>query len=61
MFDERFNLKKANEIEGKEQHQVKISNRSAALENLDNDVDINRSWETIRENKIFSQIKSRLL
>jgi predicted transcriptional regulator len=27
-----------------------ISNRSAVLENLDAEMDINRVWETIREN-----------
>jgi hypothetical protein len=32
---ERFNLKKLNEVEGNEQYRVKISNRFAALENLD--------------------------
>jgi hypothetical protein len=31
---ERFNLKKLNEVEGKEQYWVEISNRFAALENL---------------------------
>jgi hypothetical protein len=46
----RFNLKKLNEIEGKEQYCVKISNTFAALENLDIEVGINRPWETIREN-----------
>jgi hypothetical protein len=43
---ERFNLKKLNEVEGKEQFRVKVSNRFAALE----DVEINSAWETIREN-----------
>jgi hypothetical protein len=47
---ERFNLKKLNEIEGKEQYRAEMSNRFAALENLDTEVDINRAWETIREN-----------
>jgi hypothetical protein len=47
---ERFNLKKLDEVEGKERHRVGISNRFAALENLDDDVDINRAWETIKEN-----------
>jgi hypothetical protein len=47
---ERFNLKKLDKVEGKEQYRVEISNRFAALENLDGDVDINRAWETIREN-----------
>jgi hypothetical protein len=50
-FDmERFNLKKLNEVESEEQYQVKIPDRFAALENLYDDVDINRAWETIREN-----------
>jgi hypothetical protein len=46
---ERFNLKKLNEIQGKELRRVEISNRFAALENVDTEVDINRAWETIRE------------
>jgi hypothetical protein len=47
---ERLNLKKLNEVEGKEQYRVEISNTFAALENFDDDVDINRTWETIRGN-----------
>jgi hypothetical protein len=31
---ERFNLKKLNEVEGKEQYRVEISNTFAALENF---------------------------
>jgi hypothetical protein len=31
---EIFKLKKLNDVEFKEQHQLKVSNRSAALENL---------------------------
>jgi hypothetical protein len=46
---ERFNLKKLNEVEGKEQYCVEISNRFAALENIDTDGDVNKAWETIRE------------
>jgi hypothetical protein len=45
-----FNLKKLDEVEGKEQYRVEILNRFAALENLDDDVDINRAWETIKDN-----------
>jgi hypothetical protein len=45
---ERLNLRKLNEVEGKEQYRVEISNRFAALENLDAEVYINRAWETIR-------------
>jgi hypothetical protein len=47
---ERFNLKKLKEVQGKEKYQVEITNSFAALENLDTEVDINRTWETIREN-----------
>jgi hypothetical protein len=47
---ERFNLKKLNEVEGKERYRVEVSNRFAALEDLDAEVEINNAWETIREN-----------
>jgi hypothetical protein len=47
---ERFNLKKLNEIEGKEQYRVEVSNRFAALKDMDTEVEINSAWETIREN-----------
>jgi hypothetical protein len=50
-FDmERFNLKKLNEVEGKERYRVEVSNRFAAFEDLDAEVKINSAWETIREN-----------
>lgn len=46
-FDgERFDLKKLNELE----YQFEITNRSAALENLRDDKDINRGWENIKKN-----------
>jgi uncharacterized metal-binding protein YceD (DUF177 family) len=32
---ERFNLKKLNEAEGKEQYRVEVSNRFAALKDLE--------------------------
>jgi molecular chaperone GrpE (heat shock protein) len=48
-FDaERFNLKKLSELEVRKQHQIKISNRFAALENLNVSDNINRVWENIR-------------
>jgi hypothetical protein len=52
---ERFNLKNLNDVEVKEQYQVKISNRFATSKNLDDgnnddDVDINRAGDSIREN-----------
>jgi hypothetical protein len=42
---ERFSLKTSNEVEGKEQYRVEISNRFAALENLDSEVDVNKTWD----------------
>jgi hypothetical protein len=47
---DRFNLKKLNEGEVKEQYQVTIKNRFSALKNLQGNGDINRAWDAIREN-----------
>jgi hypothetical protein len=47
---ERFNLKQSNEEEVKKQYHITIKNKFAALENLDDNGDINRAWKTIREN-----------
>jgi hypothetical protein len=47
---ERFNLKKLNEVDGKEQYHVEVSNRFADFEDLDTEVEINSAWETIRGN-----------
>jgi hypothetical protein len=53
---ERFNLKKLSEVEVRKQYQLKISNRFAALENLNVSEDMNRAWENIKENiKISGQ------
>jgi hypothetical protein len=46
---EIFNLRRLNDVEVKEQHQVKIWNRFAALENLE-DMDINMAWEITGQN-----------
>jgi hypothetical protein len=43
---ERFNRKK--------KYRVEVSNRFAALEDLDTDVEINSAWEKIRENTKIS-------
>jgi hypothetical protein len=43
-----FNFKKLNEVGSKEQYCVEVSNRFAALEDLDAEVDINSAWETVR-------------
>jgi hypothetical protein len=47
---QRFDLKNLNVAEVKEQYQVKITNRFAALEKFDDNVDMNRACENIREN-----------
>jgi hypothetical protein len=44
---ERFNLQELKEVEGKEQFRVEVSNRNAALEDLDAEVEINSASETI--------------
>jgi hypothetical protein len=47
-FDmQRFDLRKLNDAEVREQYQVKITNRFAALENSDDKVDMNTAWENI--------------
>jgi hypothetical protein len=59
-FDtERLNLKKLNDVEGKEQFCVEVLNRFAALEELDTEVEINSAWEMIRENINISAKQSR--
>ena len=50
-FDrQRFNLRKINEPEVREQYQIEITKRFAALENLSDDEDVERAWENIKEN-----------
>jgi hypothetical protein len=53
---DRFNLKTLVKGDVKEQCQVTIIKNSAALENLEDNGDINRAWDNIRENiKILAQ------
>ena len=47
---QRFNLRKLNEPEVTEQYQIEITNRFAALEKSDDDEDVNRTWENVKEN-----------
>ena len=50
-FDrQRINLRKLNEPEFWEQYQIEITNRFATLENVNDDKDVNRTWENIKEN-----------
>jgi len=44
---QRFNLRKLNEPEVRKHYQIEITNRFAALENLKDDEDVNRTWENI--------------
>jgi len=48
-YRQRFNLWKLNETEVKEQYQTEIRKRFATLENLNDDEDVNRTWENIKE------------
>jgi hypothetical protein len=45
----RFNLRKLSELEVKIQYQITMSNRLAALENLNDRKDINMFGENIKE------------
>jgi len=43
-------LRKLNEPEVREKYQIEITNRFAALENVNDEEDVNRTWEHIKEN-----------
>jgi hypothetical protein len=47
---QRFDLRKLNDAEVKEQYQVKITNRFAAFENFDDNGNMIKAWENMREN-----------
>ena len=52
-FDrQRFNPRKLSELEARKRYQIEITVRFAALENWsgDEDEDVNRTWENIKEN-----------
>jgi hypothetical protein len=56
---------KLNDVEGKDRFRVEVTNRFAALEDLDTEVEINSAWETIRENikisaSVFSSVVKKL-
>jgi hypothetical protein len=46
----RFNVRKLSELEVKKQYQIEITNRLAALENLNESQGVNRAWENIKGN-----------
>ena len=41
---QRFNLRKLNEPEVREKYQIEITNMFAALENMNEEEDVNRTW-----------------
>jgi hypothetical protein len=47
---ERFNLWELSDQEFRKQYQMKTSNKSAALENLNDSKNINLAWENIIQN-----------
>jgi hypothetical protein len=49
-MEERFNLRKLNNLEVRKECQIEITNRFAALENASDDEDINKAWESIKQN-----------
>jgi hypothetical protein len=50
-FDwETSNLRKLNELAIRRKYEIEITKNFAALENLNNDEDINSAWENIKEN-----------
>ena len=46
----KFNLSKLNKLEVRKEYQVEITNRFEALENLNEDEDVNRIWGNIKHN-----------
>ena len=46
----KFNLRKLNELEVRKRYQIEITNRFAALQNLNDIENINSAWENIKEN-----------
>jgi hypothetical protein len=49
-YIERFNFQKLKDVEGKEKSRVEIKKGFAALENVDSELNVSRTWETIKEN-----------
>ena len=47
---ERFKLRKLNELEGRKEYQIEITNRFAAFENFSDGEDTNWAWENIKGN-----------
>jgi len=50
MWKDRFNLRMVSELEVRKQYQIEVSDRFAAVENLNDSKDINRAWQNIKYN-----------
>jgi bifunctional DNA-binding transcriptional regulator/antitoxin component of YhaV-PrlF toxin-antitoxin module len=51
IFDrQKFNLVKLNDLEVRKDYRIEITNRFATLENVSGNEDINRAWESMKEN-----------
>jgi hypothetical protein len=48
--EERFDIRKVNELDVRKQYQIENTNMFAALETLSDDEDINCAWENVIEN-----------
>jgi hypothetical protein len=46
----KFNLRKLDDLEVRKQYRTEFTYRLAALENVSDDEDLNRAWESIKEN-----------
>ena len=44
---QRFNLRKLNELEVGKEYQIEFTNKFVALENLNDNEDVNRTWDNI--------------
>ena len=56
---QRFYVNKLNDMEVRKQYQIDITNRFAALENLNEDEDVNMTGENIKKNIKTSAKESR--
>ena len=53
---ERLHLSQLNELQFREQYEIKISKGLAALKNLSDNEDINRAWENIKRMKTSAKL-----
>jgi hypothetical protein len=54
---ERFSLKKLNDVQNNKKHHTEVSNRFAALQDLDAEVECNSAWETIKASLGYYELR----